>query len=85
MRPDVHDLKPTVWIGKKGCSDVVLQEIRHQLEVRGVIKIRFLPHTEMDVGSIADATGARVLDVRGRTAILARSRESTGKRQARNI
>ena len=85
MRPEIRDLKPTVWIGKKGCTDVVLEEILHQLKVRSVIKIRFLQHAEMDVGTIAEATEAQVLDVRGRTAILARSEQSTGKPRARNI
>jgi RNA-binding protein len=67
-------LKPTVWIGKKGCTPEAVAEIRRQLEGRRPVKVRFLRGAEMDPESLARETGGEILGVRGRTVVLAKGR-----------
>jgi RNA-binding protein len=69
------DLKPTVWIGKKGCTPVVCDEIRRQIKTRKLIKVRFLHSAEMDPEALAAQTGTILGRVRGRTAILLRKKD----------
>ncbi len=64
------DLKPTVWIGKKGCTAVVCEEIRSQIRVRKTLKVRFLRSAEMDIETLALDTDTLIGQVRGRTVIL---------------
>jgi RNA-binding protein len=70
----MQTLKPTVWIGKKGCTPEAVAEIRRQLEGRKPVKVRFLRGAEMDPESLAEETGGRILGVRGRTLVLVRRR-----------
>jgi len=67
-------LKPTVWIGKKGCTPEAIAEIRRQLEGRKPVKVRFLRGAEMDPEALAAETGGELLGVRGRTVVLRRER-----------
>ncbi|MDD1675288.1 MAG: YhbY family RNA-binding protein [Methanomicrobiales archaeon] len=64
------ELKPTVWIGKKGCTEVVCEEIRRQIGTRKMIKVRYLRSSDMDPAALAESTGTVLRDVRGRTVIL---------------
>ncbi|NLA38232.1 MAG: YhbY family RNA-binding protein [Methanomicrobiales archaeon] len=84
-RESFQDLKPTVWIGKKGATSVMIEEIRQQLRSRKVIKVRWLRNTEVDPGSIAASAGADLLEVRGRTLVLAERRNRSAGRDSRNI
>lgn len=65
-----HLLKATVWIGKQGCTDAIVDEIRVQLSTRSVVKIKWLRNCELDPDDVARRAGARLLQVRGRTMIL---------------
>ncbi|MHC1626425.1 MAG: YhbY family RNA-binding protein [Methanoculleaceae archaeon] len=67
-------LRPTVWIGKQGCTGAIMEEIRRQLEKRRVVKVRWLRSARVDPGRVADRIGADLLEVRGRTMTLARRR-----------
>ena len=71
----MQDLKPTVWIGKQGCTDQILSEIITQLKTRKAIKVKWLQHTEISPEEIAKSTGARLLQVRGRTLVLEERRK----------
>ena len=71
----MQTLKPTVWIGKKGCTPEAVAEIRRQLEKRKPVKVRFLRGAEMDPEDLAARAGARVLGVRGRTVVLEKGRK----------
>jgi RNA-binding protein len=44
----MQDLRPTVWIGKQGCTETLLQEIREQLARRKIIKVKWLQNAEVD-------------------------------------
>jgi RNA-binding protein len=66
----LHQLKATVWIGKQGCTDAIVEEIRIQLKTRPRVKIKWLRNCEIDPDEIALRAGARLLQVRGRTMVL---------------
>ncbi len=68
----MQDLRPTVWIGKQGCSDTIIQEIIVQLRKRDVVKVKWLQNTEVDPEAIAAQAKAVLVEVRGRTMVLAR-------------
>ena len=69
-----HDLKPTIWVGKQGMSDTILDEIKNQIKVRKVIKVKWLSCVEIDPESIATQSRTKLLQVRGRTMVLGDSK-----------
>jgi RNA-binding protein len=66
-----QELKPTVWIGKSGYSETLIEEIRLQLKVRKYVKIKWLRNTDVDPEEIARLAKADLVGVRGRTMVLA--------------
>jgi RNA-binding protein len=66
----MQDLKPTVWIGKQGCTEPIIAEVIAQLKTRKTIKVKWLQNTEVSPEELAHSTGARLIQVRGRTLIL---------------
>jgi RNA-binding protein len=74
----MQDLKPTVWIGKQGCSETMIDEIVGQLKTRKIIKVKWLQNTEVDPEAVALQAKAKLVEVRGRTMVLA----ATGKAAA---
>ena len=66
-----HDLKPTIWIGKSGITETIIEEIRGQTKSRGVVKLKWLASAEVDPGQVAEKSGTDLLMVRGRTMVLA--------------
>ncbi|MHB8052776.1 MAG: YhbY family RNA-binding protein [Methanoregula sp.] len=67
----MQDLKPTVWIGKQGCTKTMIEEIVAQLKKRKLIKVKCLQNTEVDPDDIAIQAKATLMEVRGRTMVLA--------------
>ena len=67
----MQDLKPTVWIGKQGCTETMIEEIVVQLKKRKMIKVKWLQSAEVDPESLATQVKARLVEVRGRTMVLA--------------
>jgi RNA-binding protein len=80
-QPDrsMQDLKPTVWIGKQGCTETLIDEIVEQLKKRTMIKIKWLQNMEIDPETVAAKAKARLVDVRGRTMVL-EEKKKTGKK-----
>jgi RNA-binding protein len=68
--PAMQDLKPTVWIGKQGCTEAAIDEIVAQLKKRKTIKVKWLQNTEVDPEAIAAAARAVLVEVRGKTMVL---------------
>jgi RNA-binding protein len=66
----MQDLKPTVWIGKQGCTETMIEEIAAQLKKRKLIKVKWLQNTEVDPDAIALQAKAKLVEVRGRTMVL---------------
>jgi RNA-binding protein len=74
----MQDLKATVWIGKSGCTDSMIEEIKSQLRNRTRVKVKWLHNTTIDPEAIAYRTGADLVGVRGRTLVLVQ-RKKTGR------
>lgn len=68
---DMQEMKATVWIGKQGVTPALIDEVAQQLKKRHRIKIKWLRNTEIDPEDLARNTDAILVDVRGRTAVLA--------------
>jgi RNA-binding protein len=75
----MQDLKPTVWIGKQGCTEAMIEEIVAQLKKRKIIKVKWLQNTEVDPEDIALKAKVNLVEVRGRTMVLAGKAKATGK------
>lgn len=73
----IHELDPTVWVGKHGVEAVV-DETDDQLSNTDLLKVRFLraarggTTTETLAADLATAVDADVVEVRGNTAVLKR-------------
>ncbi len=83
--------QPTVWVGKDGVTDRVLDQIGRQLEANEMIKIKVhkpsLKDTEVrEIASrIADKTCSEIVDVRGRTFTVYRQRKKREVRGSRLV
>ena len=71
---DLHQLKVTVWIGKKGISDSTINEIKSQIKERKIIKIKWLRNTYIVPEEIAKMANADIIQKRGRTMILSKKK-----------
>jgi RNA-binding protein len=67
----MQDLRPTVWIGKQGCTEATIGEIAAQLKKRKLIKVKWLQNAEVDPKTVAAAARADLVEVRGKTMVLA--------------
>jgi RNA-binding protein len=67
----MQDLKPTVWIGKQGCTETMIEEIVAQLKNRKMIKVKWLQSVVVDPAAIALQARAKLVETRGRTMVLA--------------
>jgi len=66
----MQDLKPTVWIGKQGCTKTMINEIEEQLRKRKIIKVKWLQNIPVDPETVALQAQATIVEVRGRTMVL---------------
>ncbi|HJJ56114.1 MAG TPA: YhbY family RNA-binding protein [Methanocorpusculum sp.] len=68
----IQTLKPTIWVGKNGLTGDIIDEIKHQLNARKVIKIKYLKSCDLDISSIQGVLvgNADVIDIRGKIAVL---------------
>jgi len=81
IKSELNTEKPTIWIGKDGASQQILNEISKQLEKREMAKIKILKtvlegeETKNIVAKIAEKTGSTLIDVKGYTIILYKPRK----------
>ena len=75
----MQDLKPTVWIGKQGCTETIIEEIVSQLRHRKMIKVKWLQSVEVDPEAIALQARAKLVETRGRTMVLADKKHTIKK------
>jgi len=73
----MQEVKPTVWIGKQGCTETMINEIKIQLKKRGLIKVKWLHDVEIDPEAIAYRAGADLVEVRGRTMVLSEHKRTS--------
>ena len=73
--------KPNVWVGKEGATPQILNEISRQLEKKKMVKVKMLKTALKDedaknvASKIAQQTESTLIDVRGHTFILYKSRK----------
>lgn len=79
-----HDLKPTIWVGRQGVTVTIIEEIRCQVKVRKIVKLKWLESTDLDPEKVAEESGTILLQVRGRTMVLGES-GSVSDARSRNI
>lgn len=69
-------IQPSVHVGKEGITEGARTEIIKQLKKHEHVKVKLLPSIEEDRREVADklalATGSDLVEVRGRTVVLAR-------------
>jgi RNA-binding protein len=75
LRGKAQALPATVHIGKEGITQTIIDEIVKQLKKTKLVKVKLLPALEKDrdeAGSeLAKATTSVLVEVRGRTVVLA--------------
>ncbi len=73
---DLSAEKPSVWVGKEGSTEQIINEVSRQLEQREIVKARILQtalqteEAKTIARKIADQTGATLIEVRGHTFML---------------
>ncbi|MEI7648994.1 MAG: YhbY family RNA-binding protein [Methanomicrobiales archaeon] len=75
----MQELKPTVWIGKQGCTETMIEEIVSQLKNRKMIKVKWLQSVVVDPAAIALQARAKLVETRGRTMVLADKKHTIKK------
>lgn len=75
LRGKAQAIKATVYVGKDGITDEVVEELLRQLKKNKLVKAKLLPSVEEDrraVGEdLARRTQSTLVEVRGRTVVLA--------------
>jgi RNA-binding protein len=75
LRGKAQVLPSTVHIGKEGITQTIIAEITRQLKKTKLVKVKLLPALEMDRKDagldLAKATSSVLVEVRGRTVVLA--------------
>jgi len=76
LKGAAQQLEATVHVGKEGVTEKVVDEVVKQLKKKRLVKVRLLPSMEQDrheAGEkLAAAASAVLIEVRGRTAVLAK-------------
>ncbi|MFZ0012127.1 MAG: YhbY family RNA-binding protein [Halobacteriota archaeon] len=69
------ELIPTLWIGKYGANDAIALELRRQLKLRKMVKVKILKTALFESSrdeiahELEHASGARLVDLKGATAV----------------
>lgn len=81
IKSELSAEKPTIWVGKEGKTQQIVNEISKQLEKREMLKVRILKsalkHEEAKslASKIAEQTDSTLIDVRGHTILLYKRKE----------
>ncbi|OGS44466.1 MAG: hypothetical protein A3K76_03470 [Euryarchaeota archaeon RBG_13_57_23] len=89
LRARGQALQATVYVGKEGITEKVVDEISRQLDKHKLVKVKLLPAVEQDrkeaAQELADKSSSVLVEVRGRTVLLAKEQLSTRTGQHLNI
>jgi RNA-binding protein len=75
--------KPTIWVGKEGSTEQIINEIKRQLDQREIVKAKVQQtalkdeETKQLAARIAEQTDSNLIDVRGHTFILYKPKSKT--------
>ncbi len=81
LKSQSAEQQPTVWVGRNGLTKALLSQISTQLKIKEMIKVKVhktsLEQTELQeiADKIADETRSEIVDVRGRTFTIYKSRK----------
>jgi RNA-binding protein len=85
LRGEMAEEHPTIWIGKKGVTPELIEEVSKQLDQNEIVKVRMLKST-LQTGKrgviarlTAEKTGAELVEVRGNTFVVYRRRRPREK------
>jgi len=73
--------KPTVWIGKNGVTEEVVDEVKKQLKSNEIVKIRILKKAFVQkslkelTNKLLEQTESELIDARGHTILLYKLRQ----------
>lgn len=75
------DARPTIWIGKGGASEDLVEEVEKQLDKNKMVKVKILKsalaeqETKQIASKIAEDTGSSLVAVRGHVFTLYKHRK----------
>ena len=78
---------PTIWIGKDGATEDLLNHVRSQLKARELVKVKVQKsaleeiHTNDFANKVAESTEATLVEVMGHTFSLYKKRETNTVRK----
>ena len=87
VKENAKELRPTVWLGKKGITESQIDEIKKQLKIRKVIKVKLLRSIQAneDRKSIAlqlvEKTDAVLIDIIGSIIVLQQNPKDHGEKR----
>lgn len=86
IKREMNAEKPTIWVGKDGATQKIVEEVSRQLEKKQMVKIKILKSALGEekakglASKIAEQTESTLVDVRGHTLILYKPREREGEK-----
>ena len=92
LRARARSLKASVQLGKSGMSEQVLMEMKKQLAVRGLVKVKFLKpflsqqNRKKAAEDLACRTGSELIAITGFTGVYHKEKkkpDASGKKKAR--
>ncbi|MBF0303223.1 MAG: YhbY family RNA-binding protein [Desulfamplus sp.] len=86
LRGLAHDLKPAAFVGQKGVTTALIDEVNEGLDTNELIKVKFVDFKEKDIKKslaieIADQTKACLAGLIGHVAIYYRENKDVKKRK----
>ncbi len=84
LRGEAHHLQPLVQVGHHGVTPTIVQSVDDALRTRELVKVQLGKHLDLSIGDaareLAQATGADVVQVIGRTTTLYRENRELRRR-----
>lgn len=86
LRSLAHDLKPAAFVGQKGVTNAVINEVNEALEANELIKVKFIDFKEKKIKvklamEIAELTKSYLAGLIGHVAIYYRENNNVEKRR----
>jgi RNA-binding protein len=76
-------MKPTVHIGKDGLTENVVTELKNQIKINRVVKVKVLPSSadkKREIAEeLAERSGTMLVEIRGSTILLCNPRHYKGE------
>jgi RNA-binding protein len=76
-------LKPTIHVGKDGLTEGVVDEVKNQIKVNKLVKVKVLASSSQEKKELAEElasrSGAKLIEVRGNTILLCDERVLAAK------